>query len=141
MVSSLPTTYLGIPLGANPRKVDTWNPIINRIKKKLSGWKINLLSRAGRLTLIKAVLNNLPMYYLGIFKMPKLVAKKIISLQSKFLWGSKENGRNLPLISWEVIQRPKKFGGLGVGNLVLKNAALLFKWWWRFSNENSSLWK
>ena len=137
----MPTTYLGIPLGANPRKVDTWNPIINRIKKKLSGWKINLLSRAGRLTLIKAVLNNLPMYYLGIFKMPKLVAKKIISLQSKFFWGSKENGRNLPLISWEVIQRPKKFGGLGVGNLVLKNAALLFKWWWRFSNENSSLWK
>ena len=23
----------------------------------------------------------------------------------------------------------------------MKNAALLFKWWWRFSSENSKLWK
>ena len=30
---------------------------------------------------------------------------------------------------------------MGVGDLVMKNAAMLFKWRWRFSNENSPLWK
>ncbi|XP_015961069.1 uncharacterized protein LOC107485018 [Arachis duranensis] len=36
---------------------------------------------------------------------------------------------------------PKKVGGLGVGDAVLRNTALLFKWWWRFSKEECSLWK
>ena len=28
-----------------------------------------------------------------------------------------------------------------VGDLVIKNVALLFKWWWRFSNKGLPLWK
>ena len=79
--------------------------------------------------LIKVVLNNLPMYYLGIFKMPKRVMQKIISLQSRFLWAMKEDGRSIPMVKWEVVQKPKKLGGLGVGDVLMKNAALLFKWW------------
>ena len=44
-------------------------------------------------------------------------------------------------MKWEIIQRPKKFGGLGVGDLVIKNTALLFKWWLKFSNKPAPLWK
>ncbi|XP_016177716.1 uncharacterized protein LOC107620006 [Arachis ipaensis] len=32
----LPVKYLGIPLGANPRLVKTWKPIINKVEEKLS---------------------------------------------------------------------------------------------------------
>lgn len=35
-VASLPIKYLGIPLGANPKRVETWKPIIEKIEKKLS---------------------------------------------------------------------------------------------------------
>ena len=51
----------------------------------------------------------------------------------------KEGGRAISLVKWEVVQRPKKLGGLGVGDIVVKNVALLFKWWWRFSAEESPL--
>ena len=44
-------------------------------------------------------------------------------------------------MSWEIIEKPKKDGGLGVGNLAVKNSALLFKWWWHFSKEECPLWK
>ena len=27
------------------------------------------------------------------------------------------------------------------GDMVIKNAALLFRWWWRFSEENNPQWK
>nr|XP_029148400.1 uncharacterized protein LOC114925250 [Arachis hypogaea] len=36
---------------------------------------------------------------------------------------------------------PKKAGGLGVGDAVIRNTAMLFKWWWRFSKEDCPLWK
>ena len=49
-VLSLPVKYLGIPLGANPRREDTCDPIIDKIKKRLNGWKSKLLSKASRLT-------------------------------------------------------------------------------------------
>ena len=32
-------------------------------------------------------------------------------------------------------------GDLGVGNVIIRNAAMLFKWWWRFTTEDNSLWK
>ena len=59
-VPSFSIRYLGIPLGANPRSEATWDPIIDKIKKRLSAWKSKLLSRAAILTLIKFVLINFP---------------------------------------------------------------------------------
>ncbi|XP_074314695.1 uncharacterized protein LOC141649927 [Silene latifolia] len=76
-----------------------------------------------------------------MFKIPKGVLKKIISLQRKFYWG-RNNGRDVvPLMNWNIIQSPKAMGGLGVGDLQIKNASMLFKWWWRFSVEHKALWK
>ncbi|XP_016185754.1 uncharacterized protein LOC107627434 [Arachis ipaensis] len=138
----LPVRYLGIPLGANPRLVRTWKPIIDKVEEKLSLWKAKVLNKAGKLVFIKSMLNSLPVYYLSLYKMPKAVAEKLISLQRKFLW-SKEEGRNgMALVKWEVVQAPKKLGGgLGVGDAVIRNAALMFKWWWCFSKEECPLWK
>ena len=48
-----PMTYLGLPLGANPRLKATWKPIIDKFKWKLAAWKRRFLSFGGRLTLIK----------------------------------------------------------------------------------------
>ncbi|XP_072066806.1 uncharacterized protein [Arachis hypogaea] len=109
--AALPVRYLEISLGANPRLVKTWKPIINKVEDKLSLWEAKSLNKAGKLVLIKSVLNSLPIYYLNLYKMPKAVAKKIIGLQRRFLW-SKEDGNNgIPLMKWEVVQAPKKLGG------------------------------
>ncbi|CAL5439736.1 unnamed protein product [Camellia sinensis] len=48
---TLPLKYLGLPLGANPRRKKTWQPVINKFKLRLAGWKRRLLSFAGRLIL------------------------------------------------------------------------------------------
>nr|XP_025639300.1 uncharacterized protein LOC112734266 [Arachis hypogaea] len=126
---------------ANPRLVKTWKPIIDKVEEKLSLWKAKVLNKAEKLVLIKSVLNSLPVYYLSLFKMAKAVAEKLISLQRRFLW-CKEDGRNgMALVRWEVVQAPKKLGGLGMGDAVIRNIALLFKWWWRFAKEECPLWK
>ncbi|XP_015961126.1 uncharacterized protein LOC107485110 [Arachis duranensis] len=96
--AALPVWYLGISLGANPRLVKTWQPVIDKVEDKLSLWKAKILNKAGKLVLIKSVLNSLPIYYLSLYKMPKAVAEKLIFLQRRFLW-SKEDGRiGMPLV-------------------------------------------
>ena len=81
---SLPVTYLGLPIGINPRKKVVWEPVTSKIKGRLASWKTKLLSFGGRLTLIKASLNSFPLYYLSLFKLPKSVGKKITALFCNF---------------------------------------------------------
>ena len=69
-VGQLPFQYLGVPVGANMNLKKNWKPIIDRFNAKLSIWKAKTLSFGGRLTLLKAVLGNLPTYYLSLFKAP-----------------------------------------------------------------------
>ena len=133
--------YLGIPLGANPERISTWQLVLNKIEKRLALWKAKFLSRAGWLVLIKSVLNNLPLNYLSIFRIPKVVAQNIINVQRKFFWFFNARKKGITFVSWATIQKPKELGGLGAGDLIIKNAALFFKWCWRFSNKGMPLWK
>ena len=44
-VGSLPMKYLGMPLGTSFKTVSIWNPILEKMEKKLSGWKRLYLSK------------------------------------------------------------------------------------------------
>lgn len=106
----------------------------------MASWKGKHLSIGGRLTLIKASLSNLPMCYMSLFPVPKGIIAKIQAIQRNFLWsGGSERGA-LPLVRWDVVELPTNRGGLGVGCLLNKNIALLFKWIWRLLNEKQSMW-
>ena len=140
--STPPFTYLGFPLGAHMNKCSAWKPMVKKIENRLASWKANILSRAGRLTLIKSVLNSLPVYFMSMFKMPKAISLKIVKLQRMFFWGkSSATQMSCPMVKWSDIELPRQLGGLGVGNIMYKNLILVFKWWWRFSESDNSLWK
>ncbi|XP_028075237.1 uncharacterized protein LOC114277538 [Camellia sinensis] len=138
---SLPLKFLGLPLGASPRRKKVWKPVIDKIKSRLAGWKRRLLSFAGRLTLIKSVLSSLPVYYLSLFKMPEGVAKEIDRLQAVFLWEGTELKRKIYLVQWKEVTKSISQGGLGIRKIRKVNDCLLMKRWWRFANENEALWK
>ncbi|XP_022003449.1 uncharacterized protein LOC110900899 [Helianthus annuus] len=88
---ALPFTYLGIKVGANMNRVSNWEPVVTTFKRRLSKWKANTLSIAGRLTLIKSVLDSLPTYYFSLFKAPKKVVDVLEGLMRRFLWGGTED--------------------------------------------------
>ena len=77
----LPLQYLGMPLGSSYKSVDVWNPILEKIERRLAGWKKLYLSKGRRLTLLKSTLSSLPTYYLSLFTIPVSVAKRIECLQ------------------------------------------------------------
>ena len=134
-------TYLGMPLGSSYKSPSIWNPILERMEKKLSGWKRLYLSKGGRLTLLKSTLSSLPTYYLSLFTIPKAVAIRLERIQRNFLWGSSVECFKYPLVAWEKVCLPRELGGLGIRKLVPFNQALLGKWLWRYGHETSRLWR
>ncbi|XP_058765880.1 uncharacterized protein LOC131639402 [Vicia villosa] len=80
-------TFLGIPIGSNPRRISPWDSLVRKIKKILASWKGWFLSFGGRLTLLKSVLGSLAIFMLSFYKAHKKVIKDIVKIQSNFLWG------------------------------------------------------
>ncbi|XP_028095431.1 uncharacterized protein LOC114295410 [Camellia sinensis] len=68
---SLPLKYLGLPLGANPRRKRMWKPVIEKFKLRLAGWKMRL---------------------------PEGIAKEIDKIQASFLWGGSDLKRKIHLV-------------------------------------------
>ncbi|KAA3485559.1 DExH-box ATP-dependent RNA helicase DExH10-like [Gossypium australe] len=75
-IGSLPINYLGIPLGANSKRITTWEPIIDRVRKKLSSWMSRTLSWAGKVVLINTILSSLSIFFMSLFNTPMTIIKK-----------------------------------------------------------------
>ena len=86
-VGILPMSYFGMPLGASHNSPSIWNPILEKIERKLAGWKKLYLSKGGRLMLLKRTLSSLPTYFLSLFTILTHVANKIEKLQKDSLLG------------------------------------------------------
>jgi hypothetical protein len=138
-VGSLPMTYLGMPLDASYKSVSTWKVVVEKMERKLAGWKRMYLSKGGRLTLIKSTLSNLPTYLLSLFPIPLRVANRLEKIQRNFLWGGIGDDAKFHLVKWNRICTPLHSGGLGVYNLTQFNQALLGKWLWRYGREREAL--
>ena len=55
-----PSKYLGINFNLRGNRVADFQFLADKLHSKLEGWKANLLSQAGRTTLVNSVLQTLP---------------------------------------------------------------------------------
>ncbi|XP_059291348.1 uncharacterized protein LOC132044830 [Lycium ferocissimum] len=129
-VGSLPTTYLGMALGANSISLDVWNGVLEKCEKKLTRWKSQYLSLGGRQT-----------HLMSLFPIPPKVEKRQDMFRSNFLWQGNKDKRGIHLVKRKILTLSKQQEGLGMKNLRKQNQSLLMKWLWRYSNEDQSLWK
>ena len=139
--SSLPLKYLGLPLGAKFKEVSICNPILEKMERRLVGWKRLYLSKGGRVTLIKSTLFSLPTYFLSILPIPGKVANRMEKLHRDFLWSGMNGDSKFHLVKWAKVCKPMQVGGLGIRLLRSFNTALLGKWLWRYGLETDALWK
>jgi len=126
-----PFIYLGLPVGGSHKRDAFWNGVIEKVQARLSRWKGRSLSMAGRICLIRSVVSSIPLFFMSLFRLPTGVARKLIKLQRDFLWGWGAEGRKIVWASWNLVCKPREFGGLGIIDLRLFNLALLGKWIWR----------
>jgi hypothetical protein len=119
--------YLGMPTNIGRSKKQTFQFLLDKVWKKLKGWKEKHLSFAGRATLIKAVAQAIPTYIMSSFLLPKSFCEHMESQICKFWWGNNVDKRKIHWINWKKTCKAKSKGEMGFKNLRAFNEALLAK--------------
>ena len=137
----LPIRYLGVPLLDHRLWIQDWQPIFEKVETRLGGWRACLLSRGGRLILLKAVLAAIPIYYMSIFTMSAGERRRLEKIMQRFLWrGSQpDEARGTALVAWSTVCRPVTQGGLGIRHLQHTNMTFLTKWVRRMMQPSNNL--
>ena len=127
-------------MGARHKSVAAWDGVEERVRKILGLWKCQYMFKGGRLTFIRSKLSSLPIYYMSIFQLPKIVQSRLDQLQKNFLWGGAKLEKKPHLVKWLTLCLEKESRGSGVKDLGCLNKTLLSKWCWRFAAEKRTLW-
>lgn len=133
--------YLGAPIVHGRVKKSDFNFVIEKVQRKLAGWKAKSLTFAGRATIVQSVSSTILYYNMATTALPQKVCNQIDKLNWDFLWGSTEEKMRTHLVKWEKVCRPKKFGGLSLHTCNNNNEATLAKLGWNLVFEKDSLWK
>ncbi|GKA68832.1 RNA-directed DNA polymerase, eukaryota, reverse transcriptase zinc-binding domain protein [Tanacetum coccineum] len=140
LVLKTPFLYLGSFVGGAMHRLQAWNDIVDRVRRRLSKWKMKMLSIGGRLTLVKSVLGSMPIFHMSMFKVPSGILRTLESIRCQFFNGHDVSSKKASWVQWNKVLAPKDKGGLGVSSLYALNRGLMFKWVWRFLTQDTSLW-
>ena len=88
-------SYLGLPTLVGRAKYKTFSYIKNRVWKKIEGWKGQLLSRARKEILNKAVAQSIPTYTMRVFLLPMRLCNDLNAMCARFWWGQIGNERKI----------------------------------------------
>ena len=116
--------YLGYWLKIGSYKAKYWDWILTKVMKRIEVWCNRWISLGGRYTLVKSGLEGQPMYWMSMEAIPRFILNQIQKLMFKFLWNGRKDSQKIHLCRWELLSRPKKFGGWSFRNMVLFNTTL-----------------
>jgi hypothetical protein len=95
----------------------------------------------GHTVLVKLVLINVVIYFITVLDVPLEVLLKIDSIRRAFLSATCEKvfGGKCK-VNWEPVCKPKKYGGLGILNIIFFASALRLRWLWNEWVNESKPW-
>ncbi|KAK2381212.1 hypothetical protein QL285_068838 [Trifolium repens] len=137
-IGSLPFNYLGIPIFRGKPKISWLQSTADKIHAKLSAWKASLLTMAGRVQLVRAVIQSMYTYNISIYSWHVSLIKKIEKDVKNFIWSGDVDKRKLVTVAWKKICRPLSQGGLNLRSLSCLNRSANLKLCWDLFHSHSS---
>jgi hypothetical protein len=100
------------------------------------------MHKAGRLALIKSVLNAISLHQIMVLAPPKKVLKQLEKIERSFFWEGRAeaHGGNCH-VSWRTVCQPTTYGGLGVHDIEKKGMALRLWWLWFSRMDDNRAWQ
>jgi hypothetical protein len=117
--------YLGLPTPEGRMGKERFKSLQMSLAKKLVEYDDGHLTQAAKEILIKAVAQALPVYIMGVFKIPFGLCDELTQMIIDYWWGKEDGKHKMHWISWDDLLRPKCRGGIGFKDLRLFNQALL----------------
>ncbi|PKU68578.1 Putative ribonuclease H protein [Dendrobium catenatum] len=105
---------------------------------KLSIWGGKLLSLAGKITLVNSILLALPTFHTNLSLVPKQILIEVEKACRKFIWSKGDGSNGLQYASWDLLCKPKSWGGLGINSCLKKVGPLRAKLARRYCQEKKS---
>lgn len=124
--------YLGIPLPYKSLNSKTFSYIVDKVRRKLIGWKAKILSKAAKTMLTQTITSAIPFYSMQTVKILNSVVEELEKINRQFFWGEKKDQKKLHTIAWNKICTPEKL-------IPETNVDFLSKLAWRTQRERNSM--
>lgn len=139
-LSTFPLLYLGILISPKKLSVQSFSPMIDKIKSLCARWKTLKLSSAAKSILINSSILSIPTYYLSAYPVPDSVLQEITKVVRDFFWYKGGNGKGIHSVAWSCVTNNKSEGGLGHRNLLLAKHSLMAKNVFKYLNAENVFW-
>lgn len=133
-------SYLGLPLLPHKPQPLDYQPLIDKVLARISGWTVRHLSFAGRLQLIQSIIYGIMNFWGSVFPLPKGCHDKLEQICTAFLWNGDTSHARGAKVSWATICTPKPAGGLGLRRLAGVINVFGLKLIWLLFSKHDSLW-
>lgn len=134
------SVYLGNNFLLGNNKIEEFQRLKKRVQDRLEGWSGQLLSKAGKVTLIKFVVQAIPNYTISTFYIPKKICNDLDAATRKFWWRTNTRSKGMAMKAWSDMCKPKEAGGLGFRQFHDINLVLLSKLAWKIAEGEDTMW-
>ena len=105
-MKNIPINYLGCPLYIGGQRIIYYSEVVEKVIKRIAGWHSKILNLGGKITLVKHVLQSIPIHTLAAISPPKTTLNCITKLIADFFWGIEKDGKKYHWSSWKNMAYP-----------------------------------
>jgi hypothetical protein len=102
--------YLGLPVPEGRMKNGKFQPVKEKIKKRLTDYSEKYASSGAKETLIKSMVQAISTYPMSVFKFSAGLCEELMKITRDFLWGDENDCRRMHWMSWDNLTKRKGQG-------------------------------